>query len=162
MKNINADHLVLASDIIDDLIDLKSSTTVYLEALRKSRMNVQMIDQHLDGELIIRVTKLYFSSFYHPLIYSVSTIYKNLLTMDEYKLIMAEDLPLGRIFIQLNGLSAISKTNISIVKDMFPRETQSMNLAEDPIYRKSYNFMVGRRNVATIDEFFNIQSVQRF
>lgn len=159
---MNTDNLISWSNVVDDLIKMEDSTTLYFEALRKSRLRVKIIRQEKDDLIIKRISKLYFSSYEHPLIYSTSYIYKSLLTEEEDRLITAQELPLGRIFTQLNCESAIHKKNITVEDNIFENETILMNLPHGPLYKKRYDFLIGSRKVATIEEFFNLESIQRY
>jgi chorismate-pyruvate lyase len=159
---MNTDNLISWSNVVDDLIKMEDSTTLYLEALRKSRLRVKIIRQEKDDLVIKRISKLYFSSYEHPLIYSTSYIYKNLLTAEEDRLVNGQELPLGRIFTELNCISAIHKKNIIVENNMFGKEAILMNLPEGPLYKKRYDFLIGSRKVATIEEFFNLESIQRY
>jgi chorismate-pyruvate lyase len=159
---MNTDNLIAWDEIVVDLIKMKDSTTLYLEALRKSRLRVKILKQEEAGSVITRISKLYFSSYDHPVIYSVSNVHKELLTADEYRLIVAQELPLGSIFTQLNRVSSITKKNITVEDNLFEEEAVLMKLPIKPLYRKRYDFIIGSRKVATIEEFFNLESLQRY
>lgn len=159
---MNTDNIISSSEILVELIKMEDSTTLYLEALRKSRLRVKILKQEEDGLIITRISKLYFSSYDHPVIYSVSNMHKDLLTADEYHLIVAQELPLGKIFTQLNRVSAIVKKNITVEDDIFEKEAVIMKLPVKPLYKKRYDFLIGVRKVATIEEFFNLESLQRY
>lgn len=158
----NNGNLVDAKDMLSGLLVSARSTTMYLESMHGRKLNVSLMHQSEDAMHIQRVTRLYFSSEETPLIYSVSTIRKKLLTEREYEMITQGKQPLGKIFSLLNHPSMIYKINIEVEEDAFSKEAGIMKLAEGgPLYRKSYDFLVGARDVAMIEEFFNEESLSR-
>lgn len=159
---MNTENLISWSDIVADLITMQDSTTLYLEALRKSTLRVKLVHQQENDMAITRISKLYFSTCEMPVIYSVSHIHKHLLTDDEYRLITTAELPLGHIFTTINPLSAVYKENIAIEHRFFENEIALMQLKESTLYKKKYDFLIGSRKVAVIEEFFNLESLQRY
>ena len=152
-------------NLIDKLIELNSSTTIFLESLRGEQLKV-MVESQTEKDMptrctIIRVVKLFFDSSEVPVLYCKSTLNKDKLTREEYQLLMAEELSIGILFHQVNNGNSIQKKNISINKEVNPVLAMSLNVKSSVIFKKDYEYWVGDREVGHICEFFNDESLAR-
>jgi chorismate-pyruvate lyase len=161
----NTSRTIFTTTVIQEVIDLNKSTTLYLEGLCNKKLKVQVVSQHEqennESVDIIRVSKLFFDTAESPLLYCKSYIQKALLTEDEYELISNTAIPLGKIFAELNNPSVIYKENITISKGVYEVEAAAMKLLSGRMYKKSYRFFIGLRPLAVIEEFFNEESLNR-
>jgi chorismate-pyruvate lyase len=147
--------------VIDELLNTVYSTTLYLETLRREKLNVKVISQKETDTVITRISKLFFFDEKKPLLYCVSHLRRKLLLPDEYRMIKEIDLPLGSIFSQLHYPSVIFKKNLQVTEAAFSKVSAEMNLGDGNLYCKSYSFLIGVREVARIEEFFNQESLDR-
>jgi hypothetical protein len=74
---------------------------------------------------------------------------------------MAEELPIGILFHQVNNGNCIQKKNITINKEVNPVLAMSLNVKSSIIFKKDYEYWVGDRKVGYICEFFNDESLAR-
>lgn len=158
MKTTELNHL---KDIVNSLLFFKGSTTHFLESLRNENLKVMIKNQKIKLTIIERKTVLYFATSELPLIYSTSYLNTSQLLKEEYELIKAGDIPLGKIFIQLNNLEDIKKENISC-SSLFDMEANlNLNIEPSMLYKKRYDFKVAGRNVGEINELFNSETLKR-
>lgn len=153
------------TDLLDNLIDLKASTTEYLEQCRGMKLKVSIQsqeEQQIGGEPFIRrISKLYFDSVLSPVLYSVSYLVKRNLTAPEYDLLINDEIPMGRLFIAQNGAGAIEKRNIMVSREVDRNVAESLQINSSIFYRKTYDYWVGDREIGKILEFFNEESLER-
>lgn len=151
--------------MIDRLIELEGSTTLFLQDLRGQCLRVGFESQdemESSGEcVIIRAVRLYFDSFEAPLLYCKSALAKENLTEQEYKLLTETDLPIGILFPRLNGPELIKKRNILIGEAVDPCLAISLNVNSTLVFEKKYEYWIGNRKVGIISEFFNSESLSR-
>jgi hypothetical protein len=152
-------------DIVSRLINLEESTTSLLESLRGAPLRLviesqkEIPDRH---EIIIkRTVKLYFESLNVPVLYCVSYLYKSNLHAIEYKLLRETELQIFKVFQRFNDAGLIKKRNISITKEVSDELAASLNVSSPVIFRKRYDFWVGEREIGSISEFFNEESLMR-
>jgi chorismate-pyruvate lyase len=147
--------------ITEELLTTAYSTTLYLETMKRKKLNVKVVSQDETDAVIRRVSKLYFSDPDTPLLYCVSLLRIKLLLPEEYRLVKLQEMPLGTVFSGIHHPSVIFKKNLQVIISEFPVEVKEMKLEKGPLYSKSYSFLIGVREVATINEFFNEESLHR-
>ena len=155
-----------SSTLLGNLIELKESTTEYLEQCRGMKLKVSIEfqeEQSVSGKNIIkRVSKLYFDSVTRPVLYSVSYLIRENLTHDEFNLLVNDEIPMGRLFISQNSAEIIEKRNMAVSKEDVERDiAEALHSSSLQLYRKSYDYWVGNREIGKILEFFNEESLQR-
>ncbi|MDO6431634.1 hypothetical protein Q4E93_13605 [Flavitalea sp. BT771] len=151
--------------LVDDLIELGDSTTLFLEALRGNRLLVTILSQEeifLSGHWVIkRVVKLFFDTPEIPVLYCVSYLNRDSLTEEEYKCLVDDTLPIGLVFLALNNAHSIQKKNITTIQEISPDHAAFLNVRSPKIFRKKYDYWVDDREIGCICEFFNEESLGR-
>jgi len=151
-------------DIVSEILSLEESTTFFLEHLRNDALLVQIKSQSEisspAGLIIKRSVILYFERLHSPALYSVSFLYKNLLTENELKLLENTNTPIGRIFNPNDQPSVIFKKNIRSGSIRCLEISEMLKVRTDLLWTKTYDFWVGTRNIGNICEYFNYQSLQ--
>ena len=151
--------------LVDKLIALDGSTTLFLESLRGARLKVRIesqIETNASSQLtIVRTVKLFFESAEIPILYCKSFLNKHQLTEEEYRSLMTKEIPIGIVFHRFNDASSITKRNISISKEMNPDLAVLLNVKSSTLFKKKYEYWVGNRGVGYICEFFNEESLAR-
>jgi chorismate-pyruvate lyase len=152
-------------DIVSRLIHLEESTTSLLESLRGAPLRLviesQKEIQDQQETIIKRTVKLFFESSDEPVLFAVSYLYKSNLHPNEYKLLRETELQIFRVFQRFNDASLIRKRNISITNEVSNEFTATLNVSSPAIFRKRYDFWVGDREIGSISEFFNEESLMR-
>ena len=150
---------------IEDLLSLKGSTTLFLESEKGLMMNVQLESQVENTEsgrcIIKRTTRLFFRSAQQPALYCVSYLIKSELTDMEYRTLHEGVIPIGKLFLQLNDSIEIRKTNIATSLERDVDIARLLNVKSDLVYKKEYDYWIGRRRIGRIVEFFNKESLSR-
>jgi hypothetical protein len=152
-------------DIVNRLINLEESTTSLLESLRGAPLRLVIESQkEISGPhdiIIKRTVKLFFESSSEPVLFAVSYLNKSNLYVNEYKLLRETELQIFKVFQRFNDASLIKKRNISITKEVSDESAATLNVSSPVIFRKRYDFWVGNREIGTISEFFNEESLMR-
>jgi chorismate-pyruvate lyase len=152
-------------DIIDRLMGLAGSTTLFLEDLRGATLRVSIEDQweqeEGDRAFITRTTRLFFHSPESPALFCKSLLNKNELTADEYRSLTQTTTPIGKIFLTFNEARDIEKKNVTIAMGSDGPIAACLNVRDRLLYRKEYDYIVARRSIGRIIEFFNEESLQR-
>jgi hypothetical protein len=158
-------QLVISDTFIEDLLSLKGSTTLFLESAKGLMMSVQLESQSENTEagrcIIRRATRLFFQSAQQPALYCLSYLLKNELTAMEYHTLKAGVIPIGKLFLQFNDRVEIKKTNISRSLETHADIARLLNVNSDLVYKKEYDYWIGRRRIGQIIEFFNKESLSR-
>ena len=151
--------------LVNELIALGDSTTLFLESIRGERLQVTIESQaetDVSASLVIRRTvKLYFQAPDAPVLYCVSFLNKNMLTAEEYRRLMMEEQPIGIVFQNLNDAASIKKLNVFVTRTSNPALAGLLNVQSDMIFEKRYDYWVGGRAIGYICEFFNEESLNR-
>lgn len=152
-------------DIISRLMNLEASTTSFLESLGGAPLRLviesqkEIPDRH--ETIVKRAVKLFFESSAEPVLFAVSYLYKTNLHENEYKLLRETELQIFKVFERFNDVSLIKKRNIAVTKEVSEELAASLNVASPVIFRKRYDFWVGDREIGSISEFFNEESLMR-
>jgi chorismate-pyruvate lyase len=156
---------MIITTLLDDLLRLEDSTTLFLESLNGSDLKVEIssqFEEKLNGtHFITRTTILFFRSPDRPALYCISYLDKDNLTDSEYLLLTGSTIPIGRLFMQLNHDHVIRKDNIAFSKETNEEIADRLNIPCSPLYRKEYDYWVGERRIGRIIEFFNEESLMR-
>lgn len=147
--------------LVNKLINLKSSTTKFLEAITKNSLQAEVIFQLEDANMISRSVVLFFDDPEKPVLYSESKLNRKNLTSYEYHLLTTSSKPLGRIFTTLNITKSITKANVEISTIIETNAFRKLNIESTYIYKKKYDFLVAERNIGQITEYFNEESLAR-
>lgn len=151
--------------LVFNLLGLEDSTTLFLESAKGQDMKVvidaQIEDDSAQPYQIRRLVRLYFHSPEQPALFSVSFLNKRELTDMEYHCLTYRNMPIGRIFTNLNDPASIRKKNISIYLGTDMENAARLNVKNRLLYRKEYDYWVGKRKIARICEFFNEESLKR-
>lgn len=150
---------------VDQLNQLDDSTTHFLESLRGDTIRLLIISQdetkEFESTVIKRVVKLYFESADRPVLYCVSYLKKDKLSAQEYKSLLEDRMPIGKVFQCLNEGDCIKKTNISVTRGVDKELAACLNVKSPIIVSKKYDYWIGEREVGQICEFFNEESLER-
>ncbi len=149
------------TDLTTTLISLESSTTLYLERVKNKKLKVWIETQEQAMDVIQRATRLYFSSSELPSLYCISHLEAAMLSPEERCLILHSEMPLGLIFLQNNPPAIIRKKNLETVEEDNADVARRLQIDSSLLYRKSYEYWIGDRNIGTIIEFFNEETLQR-
>jgi chorismate-pyruvate lyase len=151
--------------LVNELIALGDSTTLFLELVKGERLRVMVESQQETGEgaerVIIRVVRLYFQVPEAPVLYCTSELKVSELTEREYKELQKGMVPIGRVFNSLNAGIAIRKNNIYFRQECNPALAALLNVRSTKIFEKRYDYWVGDRLIGYISEFFNEESLER-
>jgi len=152
-------------DLISQLMELRGSTTFFLESVKGSRLKV-IIESQDETQIracrvIKRVVRLYFYSSERPVLYCISYLNKEDLTPEEYMALMDEQLPIGMVFHGFNDPASIEKRNISVSEEEDPELAVLLNVQSPLIFKKQYDYWVAGRNIGSICEYFNEESISR-
>jgi hypothetical protein len=149
--------------LLENLVELRSSTTEFLEQYNGSKLNVSIEsqeDQMASGH-IRRVSRLYFETVEESILFSVSYMIRKNLTAIEYDLLINDSIPMGRMFILQNRNDVLDKRNVIVSREVDRKIAGELNVASPFLYRKSYDLFIGEREVGKIYEFFNEESLER-
>ena len=157
--------LTMKKDLIACLLDLADSTTLFLESFKGAQLRIS-IDAQSEREegdncLITRATRLFFLSPDTPALFCTSCLDKHVLTHNEYCSLMETDTPIGKVFLNFNDARAIQKKNVTIALGSDRLTAARLNVKDSILYRKEYDYVVGKRKIGRIIEFFNEESIQR-
>jgi len=151
--------------LINELIVLGESTTLFLESIRGDRLQVAVESQsetNVSGSQVIRrAVKLHFQTPDAPVLYCVSFLNKNMLTEEEYRRLMVEEQPIGILFQSLNDAASIKKRNVFVTQSCNSALAARLNVQSEMIFEKRYDYWVGDRAIGYICEFFNEESLDR-
>lgn len=151
--------------LLHKLNEMNDSTTLLLESLRGSslRLNIesQVETRELEANVIKRTVKLYFESSAAPVMYCVSYLNKNNLKWEEYQSLVEEQLPIGKVLHCYNRAELIRKINISVTRENDENIAEFLNVKSPLVTRKRYDYWVGDREIGSICEFYNEESLER-
>ena len=151
--------------LVHELVQLDSSTTLFLESIRDGRLQVAMESQEevqIQAQWFIkRVVKLFFDSADIPLLYCESLLNKSILTMNEYLSLTEGRTPIGIIFHHHNHPGMIKKINVQVKEEVSSDLARLLNVSSQLIFKKKYDYWVGDRQIGHICEFFNEESLGR-
>jgi chorismate-pyruvate lyase len=151
--------------LVHKLLELNGSTTLFLEAIRGSRLHVALETQEetqLHGQWFLRrVVKLFFDSADIPLLYCESLLNKDTLTDAEYISLAEGRTPIGIVFHRHNFPGLIRKVNMQVKEEVNPTLARLLNVSSDLVFKKNYDYWVGDREIGHICEFFNEESLER-
>lgn len=154
------------SYVVNQLIDLQSSTTSFFEVLSGIRLRVSLASQvdivETDEILIERCVRLYFEVPELPIIYGVSKLRRSVLADEEVVQILDGVAPIGRLFSDLNVDLEIRKLNIKTVRVFDQKMALLLNVSSPDVIWKQYQYWIGHRYIGDISEFFNEESVSRY
>jgi len=146
---------------ITKMLDLKLSTTKFLESIANDILKVKINHQFEKDLAIERDTFLFFKNYDNPVIWSVSILDRSCLTDIEYHLLMNSDLPIGRIFNDVKSETYLNKSNIDIVMGEHEIASSRLNINSSIVFEKKYDLIVANRKIGVITEFFNEESLAR-
>jgi chorismate-pyruvate lyase len=151
--------------LVHELVELKSSTTLFLESIRGARLQVALeLQEEVQMQtqwFIKRVIKLFFDSAEIPLLYCESLLNKSMLTSGEYVSLAEGLMPIGIVFHHHNHPGMIRKINIQVKEEVNPKLAHLLNVNSELIFKKRYDYWVGDREIGHICEFFNEESLRR-
>lgn len=151
--------------LVHKLVELNSSTTLFLESIRGSRLQVALESQEevqMQAQWFIkRVVKLFFDSPDIPLLYCESLLNKSILTSGEYVSLAEGMMPIGIVFHHHNHPGMIRKINVQVKEEVNPDLARLLNVSSELIFKKKYDYWVGDREIGHICEFFNEESLGR-
>lgn len=151
--------------LIDKFLELKSSTTFFLEEIRGEKLWSLVESQYETVEnnhtIINRIVKLYFESPQIPVLYCESRLVKEQMTQGEYEHIVDGELPIGRIFHRFNQAESIVKKEFAVNRCWDNRIAKNLNVKNQKVYNKCYDYWVSGRKVGVIHEYFNEESLER-
>ncbi|GGB14559.1 hypothetical protein [Puia dinghuensis] len=151
--------------LVHKLVELNSSTTLFLESIRGGRLHVALESQEevqIQAQWFIkRVVKLFFDSADIPLLYCESLLNKSMLTKGEYVSLVEGMMPIGIVFHHYNHPDMIKKINVQIKEEVNPDLARLLNVSSELIFKKKYDYWVGDREIGYICEFFNEESLRR-
>ena len=155
----------MTEELINSLLDLTDSTTLFLESVKGATLRVSVDAQSEEEEnaicLITRTTRLFFLSPETPALFCMSRLYKNELTDDEYRSLIETDTPIGKVFLNFNEARLIEKKNLTIALGNDSNIATRLYVNDCMLYRKEYDYIVGGRKIGRIREFFNEESLRR-
>ncbi len=147
------------------LSEMNDSTTLFLESLRGSSLQLNIESQvetpELETNVITRIVKLYFESSAVPVMYCVSYLNKNNLKREEYQSLLDAQLPIGKVFHCYNRADLIRKVNILVTRENDDNVAGCLNVKSSLVTRKRYDYWVGDREIGSICEFYNEESLER-
>jgi len=156
---------LVSETLIGELLRLEDSTTLFLESVKRIKLKVQLESQTETFEsgscIIKRVTRLFFETPQSPVLYCISYLRKNELTETEYRYLVDGNLPIGRLFMQVNDAGEIRKTDISATLEKDADIAERLNVGSDIVHKKMYDYWIGNRKIGHIVEFFNKESLSR-
>lgn len=151
--------------LVKKLMALTTSTTLFLEALKGSRLKVDIVSQSekfiAPHQVIERIVKLFFDVPDLPVLYCVSVINREQLTAAEYQSLVADVLPIGYVFHHFNEGGGIQKRHVVISREVNTVLAEWLQVKSDLVYRKKYDYWVGERKIGHISEYFNEESLSR-
>ncbi|UII27575.1 fatty acid--CoA ligase family protein [Fulvivirga maritima] len=151
---------------LDDFLNLKTSTTFFLEKVKGLKMHSKILFQEEvydeEGRVHVeRIVSLYFERPDQPVLYCKSVLFRDQLTDREYDDIINKAIPIGRIFHKYNRMEEIGKTDFSIIQSTSSEIATSLNVENNSFYQKRYQYWVSNRKVGIITEYFNDLSLMR-
>ena len=165
MKSQENKGPTVSIDLVSALKDLIESTSQFIELHGKSMLRLRVESQseewRCEREIIKRVTLLYLDSPEKPVLFCVSQLDKQQLTSSEYQMILAQNLPIGKVFGSLNRPENIKKTNLSCSLESDDTIASQLHVNSSLLYRKKYEYWVSERHVGQIIEVFNEESIAR-
>lgn len=154
-----------AVSLVDRLVELDDSTTLFLESIRGDTLKVMMESQEESGppdhRIIRRVVRLYFDEPDRPVLYCTSFINRDLLTKEEHHALMEEYLPMGIVFHSFNSVQSIKKKKITVSSETNPLLAAALYVQSAIVFTKRYDYWVGDRQIGVIYESFNEESLMR-
>jgi chorismate-pyruvate lyase len=158
MKILEIDYF---EKLLDSLLEFKGSTTYFLESLRNEALMVEIKSQTTTSNVIKRETTLFFNSKDQPIIFSKSYLNIHHLLEKELELVKRCEIPLGKLFMQLNSLDGIKKENVTCSTVFDEEICTNLNISPSKLFIKRYDFNVSGRNVGEIIEIFNATTLTR-
>jgi chorismate-pyruvate lyase len=79
----------------------------------------------------------------------------------ELELVKRCEIPLGKLFMQLNSLDGIKKENVTCSTVFDEEICTNLNISPSKLFIKRYDFNVSGRNVGEIIEIFNATTLTR-
>lgn len=154
--------VINAGSLLEKLSHLEHSTTAFLESIKGQPLKVSIEAQVEEpGICLIRTVKLYFDSPELPLLFCISQLNRTNLHPEEYALLTVHALPIGRIFHHVNPGALIVKKNTMVTTENNTHISSCLKVSLPTVKRKSYDYWVGDREIGTITEYFNQESLAR-
>jgi chorismate-pyruvate lyase len=154
--------VINAGSLLEKLSHLDQSTTLFLESIKGQSLKVA-IESQVEGpeDSLIRTVRLYFDSAYLPLLYCISRLNTANLSPEEYSLLTRQAMPIGRIFKYSNPGAPIVKRNTTVTIENNAHIAGCLNIKPSTVKQKRYDYWVGEREIGTITEYFNQESLAR-
>mgnify|MGYP003578014670 CR=1 FL=1 len=139
--------------VLNELIYSSDSTTKYLEELKKSNLRVSL-ERQIELEFqnrtdIVRYSALYFGDKKNIVLYCTCILNKGRLSKEEFQLIKAGEMPIGRIFLTSSD-SVFKKENIKTSKITSTEIAKKLYTKNNVLHKKVYNLIVGCREIGII------------
>lgn len=154
--------VINAGSLLEELSHLEQSTTLFLESIKGQSLKVA-IESQVEGpeDSLIRTVRLYFDSDNLPLLYCISRLNTANLSSEEFALLTRQAMPIGRIFTYSNPGATIVKKNTTVTMEYNAHIISCLNLKPSTVKLKRYDYWVGQREIGTITEYFNQESLAR-
>lgn len=155
---------IATDELINKLIGLESSTTLFLESIALKPLQVCVLGHEEplgQSGILERTSLLYFTDKTFPVIYSRSNFYLEQLKHQEYQQLKDGALPIGKFISSLHGTHNVLKEQIRVVKKPSNSYATALRVLNTEIICKEYEYVVGGRKIGRIMEAFNEESIVR-
>ena len=150
----------MRSQMLEELITLEDSTTLFLEHLKGELLKVKLISQVESLGTLKRTVVLFFDSNKAPVLYCESSLKIGNIMSSEYKQLIEGKQPIGKVFNYKSPTVAMKK-GIEIKKLHNRLVADTMNVRSQTFYKKTYSYVINGRDIGQISEFFNMETLNR-